>query len=1072
LKLRLVNIFVFALFFSNLKAQRADIWAFGWNTGLDFKTDPPTLFFPTIQHNCQLYYGTSYPQLLNNPSTSSASITDCQGNLLFYASDCQVRNRLYQPMPDGCLANDCNYGDPAEWYGGLQNEVLIIPKPGSSNIYYIAYSVTHYPTYNSPNLFKGLYYSEVDMTLDSGLGNINSIKNRRFSKFPSSGFIFIPHSNNKDFWVISKPTSDSFYAFKVTSIGIDSVPIKSYGLGDMYQGQIKATHDNKQIISTDISSSQSLFSAFIFDFNRSTGIISNPKPLLRQIQHLNKTTWAIETSPNDSLIYLTTPNIWGVTNSNSGLIQVERFASDIPSTFVFIKRGLALPGLQIGPDNKIYVANNTYYPENIGVIHYPNKKGLACNFNPTQYSLTTMNLNGANMPNLYLPIYNIAFKTISEPNNCFKDSVRFINLSDTHYKSFIWVFGDGDSLYVTGKQSVAHKYQSNGKYYVKLLGKSNTYNQCYAESRFSDTITVHYKPQPKIHWDSLKIQCLSQKPYFTDSTNNILLTVWDWGDKTKKDTGKVQSHIYDSSGTYNISMIVTNQYCIDTGKYILPVTINKIPKNGFTVNDTIGCSPLTIRFIDTSLYSLTRYWDFGKGGLTVQRNNPLPDTLYQTYTNVGKYQIRLVTSNNQGCYDSTYQTVYVIDPSISKFIVKTQNYCNYTRLICNNQSQFADSFTWLLDTGTKTANFKAKDSIFYDYYKSGNYLLSLVAKNQYCQDSAGSMIPITVNYKPIADFSISDSLDCQPLTTKFFDKSINSMNYSVFEFGDGTKDSVFVGGQLQKIYTNAGIFNVKSTVHNAIAGCKDSTSKKVIVKPKPIKPTVGNNSPLCEGAELQLNALSDIGSSYLWNADNGFSSSLQNPIIIDVKMNNSGNYTVKSTLNNCESDTATTQVIIYHNPVVNIGKDTSVCSWDTIVLDPGLFTSYLWQDYSTNRTFGLSDPGFYWVVVTDNHGCSASDSITVIKLCPSVLYIPNSFSPNGDGYNDVFQIASENVIGYNIKIYNRWGELVYQNNDINTGWDGKTKGTDCPSGYYYITLSVQFIDNMIKYYNSSILLLR
>ena len=1072
MKSRLLNIFVFVLLFSNLKAQRADIWAFGWDAGFDFRTEPPTLFYPTIRHQNH-NYGSIPTGCWANISISSSSLTDCNDSLLFYVSDCQVWNRLFQQMPNGCLANDCNYGSPDEGGDG-RNQVIAIPKPGSFTKYFIINSIPIRPNVIDPNIFNGIYYDELDMNLQGGLGDIDSIKNIRISKTPCSHIAIIPQSNNIDFWLITKPKEDSFYVYKITSSGINNIAIKSPGLGDTLDGILKPSHDYKQIISTWVDTSKSIYSTMLYDFDRNTGQISNPKPVLLKSQHPGTTSWGAEFSANDSMIYLTNAT-WDPSwyPSNYGLIQVERFASNIPSTEVFVLRGLNIPGLQIGPDNKIYFGNNNnYIIHKLGVINYPNKKGIACNAIANKYIMPTLSCPGETMPNLYFPVKNLNFKTNSEPNNCFDDSAVFSNLSDTNFVSFIWIFGDGDSLYVSDRKPVGHKYKNTGKYYVKLLGKLNTYNHCYAESRFGDTIVVHYKPDAKIQYDSLKIECLKQTVYFSDSTKNTILTIWDWGDKTKRDTGKVKSHVYDSSGIYNVSMIVNNQYCIDTGKYVFPVTINKIPKNGFTVNDTIGCNPLSIKIIDTSLYSLTRYWDFGKGGLIIKRNNLLPDTLYQTYPNVGKYQIRLVSSNNQGCFDTSFQNIYVIDPSISKFNVKTQNYCNYTSLICKNQSQFADSFIWFLDTGTKIASFKGKDSIFYNYSKSGNYKVSLIAKNQYCQNSTGKIIPISVNYLPIADFSISDTLDCQPLTSKFFDQSKNSINYSVFDFGDGTKDSVLIGGQLQKTYSNTGIFNVKSTVHNLISSCKDSIIKKITVKPKPVKPIVSNNSPLCEGATLQLNALSDVGSSYFWNADNGFTSSNQNPVIMDVTINDLGNYSVKSSLNNCESDTATTKVIIYKNPVVNLGKDTSVCSGDKIMLDPGLFSSYLWQDNSTNRTFELTDPGIYWVIVTDNHGCSSSDSITVIKLCPSVIYIPNSFSPNGDGHNDVFQIISENVIECNIQIYDRWGELVYQNNDINKGWDGKNKGIDCPIGYYYLILSVQFTNSIIKYYNSSILLIR
>ncbi len=130
---------------------------------------------------------------------------------------------------------------------------------------------------------------------------------------------------------------------------------------------------------------------------------------------------------------------------------------------------------------------------------------------------------------------------------------------------------------------------------------------------------------------------------------------------------------------------------------------------------------------------------------------------------------------------------------------------------------------------------------------------------------------------------------------------------------------------------------------------------------------------------------------------------------------------------------------------------------DTIVLEPGNhnldsgpgFDSYLWQDGSHGRYFEVPENGLYWVTVSNGY-CFASDTVYVIlNDCSANLQIPNCFTPNSDGYNDVFMVSSQNLSFFSILIYNRWGELLFETEDPNNGWDGKVNGNICPIGTYF-----------------------
>jgi gliding motility-associated-like protein len=127
---------------------------------------------------------------------------------------------------------------------------------------------------------------------------------------------------------------------------------------------------------------------------------------------------------------------------------------------------------------------------------------------------------------------------------------------------------------------------------------------------------------------------------------------------------------------------------------------------------------------------------------------------------------------------------------------------------------------------------------------------------------------------------------------------------------------------------------------------------------------------------------------------------------------------------------------------INLGTDTNICPGQTKLLNPGNFSSYLWQDNSTQPTFAVTQTGIYSVDVTDANGCTGHDEIEIIVDC-SAIHFPSAFTPNGDAKNELFGPAGNNlyaVSSYSLDVYNRYGELAFHSNDPFKKWDGKFKG--------------------------------
>jgi gliding motility-associated-like protein len=458
---------------THIAAQNeANIWYFGNNAGLDFNSGSPLALTDGALQT----------------EEGCASISNANGELLFYTDGTTVWNKNHVAMLNGTGLNGS--------FSSTQS-AIIVPKPNSSTIYYIF-------TVDALGQANGLQYSEVDMTLDSGLGGITSTKNILLHTPVVEKLTAVEHSNGTDIWVVVHENgSANFRSYLVTSTGVQSNPTIT-NIGYTYSGTdyddnggyMKLSPDGTRLAMAFPKSSNGLQ---LFDFDNTTGVISN------QLDFFELTgasrPYGIEFSPSGDLLYI---------SGSGGVMQLDLTldtAFDISFNAVilvnnpfFSRWGAA----QLASDGKIYITNlpfENFPPLNaLSVINNPDTLGIGCDFQQDVIPLGT-GIAQRGLPPFIQSFFNVK---ISVEDNCFGNATQFTYDSSSIPDSIFWDFGDGTT---SSLENPSHTYAAPGNYTVSVTVTSNGETKIATED-----ITIYEQPVANPIPD--QIGCV-ESPFFT-----------------------------------------------------------------------------------------------------------------------------------------------------------------------------------------------------------------------------------------------------------------------------------------------------------------------------------------------------------------------------------------------------------------------------------------------------------------------------------------------------------------------------------------------------------------------------
>jgi gliding motility-associated-like protein len=370
----------------------------------------------------------------------------------------------------------------------------------------------------------------------------------------------------------------------------------------------------------------------------------------------------------------------------------------------------------------------------------------------------------------------------------------------------------------------------------------------------------------------------------------------------------------------------------------------------------------------------------------------------------------------------------------------------------------------------------------YDFFVNGN-LVQSSSSNLYAQGNLtnGSVVNAIAYYQGCSA-GTSDSLSFvvvnlpQPFAGDDFnicdDTSsivLNGTPAGGNWFGNGISGNTFYPS-----VSGPGQFNVWYEISDPSAGCNKFDTLIISVGQRPIINAGADFEVCADTAAFPLSGYSPQGG--VWSGSGVTSSGIFDPSISGIGSNRL-TYTINGA---CRNESFITAVVL-PLPDVNAGTDKTLpCDNSTVTLDGSSLTFgalYNWSNELGNRdTVSTSEVGSYILVVINQlSGCKASDEVVVFPKsgCGTVLAMPTAFTPNGDGKNDVYKpVYTSTPDNFEIRIFNRWGEKVFETNDINVGWDGTYKDSAATTETYTWTITYTSVGGVIKSEIGTLALLR
>jgi gliding motility-associated-like protein len=674
---------------------------------------------------------------------------------------------------------------------------------------------------------------------------------------------------------------------------------------------------------------------------------------------------------------------------------------------------------------------------------------------------------------------------------CSPLTVNFINQSNGA-TTYSWNFGDGSAA--STELTPTHMFTNNNDYVLAsevTLAVANNYN-CVDTARayisVYPALSIDFTAIPEVGCDPLRVDFLADAGAYTYQ--------WNFGDGAQLSGTPVATRVYLTQNNvqtkYTVTLNTSSAFgCTDVSTK--QITVNPSPIANILPDKTEGCHPLTVNFANTSTSAVKAWWKLENGDVTETSGNG-PFSYQFTNTSFAPiwYKIVLVVENAAGCRDSVEQRIQVF-PDVGASIQPADPGCSPHAATFLNATTGGRTFVWDYGDGNSSSGYVGANIYTVNSASTVRFDVRMVATSVYgCQDTAFTYVD--VHPTPKAAFDADPTLQTMPESTVTFTNKTEGLGWQFnWRFGDGetstVKDPVHT-------YNASGTYSIWLKAQGE--HCKDSTLRVVQILPMVPNIVYGPPSEGCPPLTVEFYNETTDATSFLWEFGDNNSSTAREPVHTYVKP---GTYNVKLTADGPGGRAVANdlQIVVYEVPVaffdldprVTVIPDESVRFKD---LSTGTPVSWTW-DFGDGNGSSDQNPmhkytaeGVYDVklIVVNSKGCQSDYLLTeaVRAKTGGTIAYPNAFTPSTSGPSGgvydkydrnnyvFFPFTQEGIVEYNLQIFNRWGELLFESNDVNIGWDGYVNGRLSSMGVYIWKAKVKFSDGSTNTFSGDVTLLR
>lgn len=538
-------------------------------------------------------------------------------------------------------------------------------------------------------------------------------------------------------------------------------------------------------------------------------------------------------------------------------------------------------------------------------------------------------------------------------------------------------------------------------------------------------------------------QCSGYTVDFFNNNANGPYFVWDFGDPTQPGLTSDEfapSHTYAGPGNYTVRLFYNNLIpCSDT--LLLPVTVTEPGINLDFTPEFLSCTDsAVVEFINTSVNTqgvIQSYnWTFSNGDSSNLENPVI------TFNEADTYNAQLVVNSDNGCTDTLIQNFII--PLVEESITDSLFLCLGDTVFANPGFNPEYQYSWSPANQVSDPN-------------SPNPLIGPIENTIYTvtvtaaiETSCMRTETLVVTVPPAL---ILDASDDQQICgdTAVLTASTNLPAEFLWSLTPNFGLALSMESELRVRPSFLGTYFLMATDS---AGCTQQDTIQVFNNTINAG-TVGQS--ICRSDTVQLdvvNFLPGIPLTYEWTPVESIIGSSTNDSVLVSPLNTTTYSVFMENEFGCTATRNATVTVIDNNQSVEVFADRdTLISGQTVQLGAlaALPGTYQWTGDSTLSAVDIFDPTArptsdqtYSVIVTDENGCTATASVRVTVITPDCdlpyVFFPNAFSPNGDGENEVLQLYGVPIESAYWAIFNRWGEKVFETNDVNGAWDGRYKG--------------------------------